>query len=224
MPLPINAEKLLRKAMEAHRDIYNALATVKQSVTSESSCEDLAEYALALRESEKHLDDLRKEVKGYGNNVERLACLRYMEDASRVMKGEPIRTDMVTATPDMKVNASIPTFEKQPFQYAELMTYLGIDSCLWDKGKVLTELGEEHTEVVRVHWPGFQSLITRLKAGGHQLPDGIDPNATFTEFALRMRKKGASLLSKTMEVDDNAEQPITNVENVSFVSDSEIPF
>lgn len=139
-----------------------------------------------------------------------------MEDASRVMKGDPIRTENVTATPDMKVNASIPTFEKQPFQYAELMTYLGVDSCLWDKGVVLTELGEEHTEVVRVHWPGFQSLITRLKAQGLPLPNGIDPNATFTEFALRMRKKGESLLT-------NGAEPLP-VETKHTLPDSEIPF
>lgn len=214
MPLPYNAEFLLRKAVTAHREIYNALATVKQSVTSESSCEDLADFAVALREAETHLEDIRKEVTGYMQNVERLACLRYLEDASRVMKGEPIRTAMVTATPDMKVCASIPTFEKQPAQYAEMMTYLGIDECLWDKGKYLTDLGEEHTEVVRVHWPGFQCLNTRLKAQGLPLPAGIDPNATYTQFALRMRKKG-SLLS--------AEEPITN-DKVSSVPNDEIPF
>lgn len=224
MPLPFNAEFLLRKATVAHRDIYNALATVKQSIGGETSCEDLADYAVALREAEKHLEDIRKEVTVYKINVERLSCLRFMEDASRVHSGEPIRTDMVTATPDMTICASIPTYEKDPTAYARMMTYLGIDECLWDKGKYVTEEGEQHTEVVRVHWPGFQSLCTRLKAQGLPLPDGIDPAATFTQFALRMRKKGP-LLSKQFDEnsDDSAEQPITNA-SVPSVPDSEIPF
>lgn len=209
--LPINAERMLRKAMEAHRDIYNALATVKQSVTSESSCEDLADYAIALRETEKHLEDIRKEVTAYLTNVERLTCLRYLEDASRVMKGEPIRTENVTASPDMKVCAKIPTFEKDPVNYEKLMDYLGIDPCLRDRGKFLTDLGEEYTEVVRVHWPAFQSLCTRLKAGGHQLPDGIDTEATYTQFALRMRKRGDLLLKE--------QPPVTET-----ISNEEIPF
>lgn len=214
MPLPYNVDVMLRKALIAHREIYQTLATVKQSVNGESSCEDLVDIAIALRESEKHLDDIRKETSKFLENVERLVCLRYLEDASRVMTGEPIRTDLVTATPVMKVCAKIPTFEKSPDTYAALMTYLGIDPCLWDKGIQLTELGEEHTEVVRVHWPGFQSLITRLKANGLQLPDGIDPNATYTQFSLRMVKKGPLLNSQ-------AEKPLTDSVNVS---DSDSPF
>lgn len=219
MPLPPNAELVLRKAITAHRELYNLIATIKQSVSEESECEQLADIAVALREAETHLEDTRKTVTNAKEVVCRLACMRYLEDASRVLQGEPIRTDLVTANPEMTICAKIPTYEKDPVAYAKMMTYLGVDEQLWDKGKILTDAGEQHTEVVRVHWPGFQSLCTRLKAHGLPLPDGIDENATFTQFTLHMRKKGP-LLSKSFDEDD-ATQSLTNA---AKVPDSEIPF
>lgn len=210
--LPEQVEQLLRKAITAHNEIYQLLGEVKQSVNKDSTCEDLADIAVALREAETYLKDIRVEVTKQKETTERICCLLYLEDSTRMMRKEPIRTAFVTASPDMKVAAKIPTYEKDPVNYERMMRYLGIDEQLWDRGTILTELGEEHTEVVSVKWPGFTSLCTRLKANGLPLPDGIDPDATYTEFTLRMRKKGELISNAT-----------TNDAN-SVNDDEEIPF
>lgn len=149
----------------------------------------LADVAVILAEAEKFAEDTNKEIKAFRKTMERLTVMKYLQDATLVMQGEPIRTEYVTATPEMKTCAKIPEADKQPEEYAALMTYLGIDPVLWDKGKVLTELGEEETEVTKINWPGFQSLVTRLQAAGLPLPDGIDPAKTYQLFSLRMRKR-----------------------------------
>lgn len=191
--------------MAAHAEIYESLGAIKRSVNKDATCEELADVAVALREAETYLKDVRVEVTKLKEYTEQVCCMLYLEDAARMMKQEPIRTDLVTASPDMKVAARIPTFEKDPVNYVKLMTYLGIDECLWDRGTMLTELGEEHTEVISVHWPGFTSLCTRLKAKGLPLPDGINPDATYTQFTLRMRKKGELIKADatTNDVDVN---------------------
>lgn len=207
-----DVEQMLRKAITAHAEIYDLLGQIRKSVNAELECEELADIAIFCREAESHLDDMRKEVKKTKELCEKLCCLRYLEDATRMMKKEPIRTEYQTASPEMSTFARIPTIEKDPEGYTKLMTYLGIDRQLWDYGEILTENGKEHTEVVKVNWPGFMALLTRLKAEGLPLPDGIDPNATYVEYKLRMKKKGELIKSAT-----------TNDSNVSNASD-DIPF
>jgi hypothetical protein len=149
--------------------------------------EERANVAYACNQAEKFASDTRKMIAATEEICEKLVCLAWAQDINNT--GEPVRTEYVTATPDVKPCAKVPKFDKEPDKYAALMRWLGIDPVLWDCGEVLTENGQQDTEVVRVHWPGFQALVGRLASAGYPLPDGIDPNATYMLYSLRYKKR-----------------------------------
>lgn len=182
-----------RTAKAAHEALYIRLQQIRQTLASQT-LEGLADIAYALRESEKYLQDIRKENTATAETAERLCCLRYLEDASNV---EPIRTEYCTATPDMKTCAKVPNLKNDPKGYASMMQWLGIDPILWDQGEIETESGKEDTEVVSVHWPGFTALLGRLAANGLPLPDGIEVDATYHLYKLRIRKRKGVIDSET---------------------------
>jgi hypothetical protein len=144
----------------------------------------LADIAYVMREAEKFASDTTKALAEVRSRCEKFAALQYTQADGAL--GDTIKTDYCTATVGMKICANIPTFKKSPDAYEALMKWLGVDPMLWDKGDQLTDLGIEDTEVVRVHWPGFQCLINRLLASGFPMPEGIDANATYTQFTLRI--------------------------------------
>lgn len=183
--MPSQAVELYETARAAHETAYK-LTQALQQMLPRADNETRVNIGFACREAFKYLDDARKLAQGAAEQSERIACLDWLQST---IDGEPIKTEYVTASPDMKTQATIPTIEKNPDGYHKLMDYLGVDPILRDKGKVLTAEGEEETEVVKVNWNGFVSLLTRLQAAGYPLPDGIDTNATFTQYRLRYRRK-----------------------------------
>ena len=174
-------------AKAAHEAVYIKLQKLRQTFP-ELPIEELADAAYALRESEKYLEDTRKELKATAQTIERFCCLKYLTDASNT---EPIRTEYCTATPDMQTCAKIPKRKDNPAAYEAMMKWLGIDPLLWDYGEIETENGIEDTEVVSVHWPGFTALLGRLAANGLPLPDGVEVDATYHLYKLRIRKRKA---------------------------------
>jgi hypothetical protein len=44
-------------------------------------------------------------------------------------------------------------------------------------------------DVVRPHWPGLKEYLTKLAQQGLPLPPGIDPQKTYSEYTLEVRKK-----------------------------------
>lgn len=196
--MPTEAVDLYTAAKESHEKVYR-LTQALQQMFARADNETRANIGFACREAYKFADDSRKLIEGAGDLAERMTCLDYLQTS---IDGEPIRTEYVTATPDMKVSASVPTIEKNPIGYQKLMDYLGIDPVLRDKGKVLTEEGEEETEVIKVNWNGFTSLLSRLQQAGYPMPDGIDPSATYTTYRLRYRKKKGVPLPTSKEKGD----------------------
>ena len=178
------AQEIYRKARELHETIYK-LAVELTAMVPQNSNEENCDLAYAMREADKYVDDTRKEMTRLSKLAQSIVCLKW----SQLAGGKPIKTDYCTGTPVPKICAHIPTVEKDPKNYRALMTYLGIDPMLWDEGKVISPLGEEETEVVKVNWPGFQALVARLAANGLPLPDGIDPNETYTLPEVRLLKR-----------------------------------
>lgn len=169
----------------AHEEIYKALQVARNSAQA-IELEELVDIAYACREISKFIESIDSEAKGLDKFVERIGCLKWLQ---MVDGPDQIRTEYATATPDMRTCAKIPSVKVDPVAYNKLMDYLGIDPILRDSGEIETEHGRESTEVVRVHWPGFQTLVNRLNREGYQLPEGVNPSANYTDYKFRIRGK-----------------------------------
>lgn len=187
----------------AHEEIYKSLQAAR-SVAQGVELEELVDIAYACREINKFVESLDKEVRGLDKFVERIGCLKWLQ---MVDGPDNIQTEYATATPDMRTCAKIPSVEADPAGYHKLMDYLGIDPVLRDAGDIETEHGKESTEVVRVHWPGFQTLVNRLNREGFQLPEGINPAANYTDYKFRIRGRKKINDAETREALQKGETP-----------------
>jgi hypothetical protein len=180
----VEVRKLHQMVMKLMREAHEVLDSVEYSDASAADCVDLAH---CLRQSGKFAEDLKKEFKGLEEELEKIVCMYIINDATN--EEARIQTDYASATADISHSYVIPTFDKDPVGYEKLMTWLGIDPNLWDRGKELTDIGENATKVVDVHWPGLQYLVQRLKAAGHNPPEGLDPDRAYPKYKLGIRQR-----------------------------------
>lgn len=185
-PMPENAAALFIDAKAVHESAFSKIEALKGEAYK-ADLPTLANMGYALRETEKYITDLRKDISSLRGLVALLFCRQFASDTANMTR-ENIKTEYCTCSPQPNIQAQIPTFDKSPAEYTKLMDYLGVDPMLRDQGSIETENGIEDTEVLRVHWPAFQSLMRRLAAAGVALPDGIDTEKTFTEFTLLIRR------------------------------------
>ncbi len=156
-----------------HAETYATLILERGEIETCSDMELLADKVYALREISRLADDLRKESHSLMEVASKIACIIWTAHSD----GDPIRTDLCTATPKIMQGAYIPKREKNPKEYYALMQYLGIPK----------EVSERET--VRVHWPSFCELLTEKSEKGEPLPGGIDPNKLYTKYSLSIRAK-----------------------------------
>lgn len=164
---------LVQKLYEEH---VKRLPQLQESIKRCTDLKELVDYAFAMNRASKFLDDMRKTCDATEMLCERLACLIWV---AAEMTG-PIRTEHCSATPNIKMIATIPKRSTHPAEFEALMTFLGIPKNLID---------EEQGEVVRAHWPGLVSYLSRLMSEGKPLPPGIDPQKTYPEYHLTLRPK-----------------------------------
>lgn len=165
------AQEIYAKVLKAHREIYSKLAPLRATSARLNDIKELADTAYAMNKAYAYLDDLRKEVKGTKELCERMACLLW----AKLNEGDPIRTKHVTATPNIKMTASVPKRHKDPEKFEALMRFLKIPQELWE------------LEVVRPHWPSFIEYTSKRLEAGLPLPDGIDPSAVYPVYSLILR-------------------------------------
>jgi hypothetical protein len=163
-----------QKLRAAWEDVARLEVHASQAIKKCASLVDLADAAYCCREIEKTADDIRKRTIELGEIAQRLACV--IEVASEEV--EPIRTEYVTATPDVKLIASLPKRSTDPEGFAALMAHLGIPEHAWQGG--------DHAPV-QLHWKGLMERINRDSAEGKPLPPGVDPTKTYSEYKLCMR-------------------------------------
>jgi hypothetical protein len=160
-------------------DIHAALARLAEEAKRLTSLPELVDLIYALRKTSELADTARKEM----NRIEELtikqACLIWT-----TTDGNPIRSDYVTGSPDIKMMASLPRRKSNPEGYAALMRYLGVPDELWDTS-------DEESEAVRPHFPGMVDLLSRAMQEGRPLPPGISPENTYPLYKMRLvAKKG----------------------------------
>ncbi len=173
------AQALFAILENAHSQVYLGVKALHEKVAACHDMVELTELAWTLKQSHKYADDMRKELERTQKTCERLACLLWTKT-----DGGPIRSPSCTATPRVKMMASLPHRERDPEAYAALMSYLKIPPELWGD--------KDNYDVVRVHWPGFVDYLTEKIENGEPTPPGIDVTKTYPVYGLTMRGKRGS--------------------------------
>jgi len=135
--------------------------------------EDLVNLVHVSREISKLANDLRKEADGIARILEGIACVVNLTRG----EGGPIRATLATGSPSMTLGVKLPHRERNPEAFQELMNYFGI------------ELNSLTDRAVRPHWPAICEIVSVLAEEGKPLPPGIDPDATYPTYSLRIKSK-----------------------------------
>jgi len=158
---------------DAHTDLYKKKLQLESLVLHMTDLQELADTVYALKETIKFIEDIRTQLRGLEELGIKIACALWLRDE----KAEPIRTEYVTASPDVKTMVSIP----KPGQpgYLEFMAQFGITEAM------------ANADVVRPHWPGMIEYVSQQLQAGKPLPVGTDLSKTYSIFKLTCRgKKG----------------------------------
>lgn len=165
-----------KKAQAAHAEIYTLLKQLREFTESCSDAHEHADTAIAMREIAKFMNDSRKDATVLKELAEKIGCAIWIRDG----KSEPIRTDYVTASPDVTMITSLP--KRGTPEYGEMMKFMGVPEELWC----------EESDAVRAHWPGFVKLMSDRLAAGKPLPPGVRTDKTYPRYEfkpLRSKKK-----------------------------------
>lgn len=166
---------------EMHRffsSFYADIENIKGATVNVVEMNEQADLSYVLREVGKLLDDLKKEVEKASKQATALACADWMKQVrDGEFSSEKIKTEYVTATPDIKVGCSLPKLSTDPDNYYELMDFLGIPREVSEK------------DFIRIHWPNFVEFISKLQQEGRPIPPGIDKEKTFNFYKLEMRRR-----------------------------------
>ncbi len=146
-----------------------ATRTIASLDADKISPEDMADIAFICRESDELIKEIRARLKLVGERAQYKAGWFKVQTVDI----EPIVTMTVKAYPKGKPQATVPTFERMPKEYNQLMDWLGVSEELRDRGKVLTEDGLVDTEVLSINWVSFQNLVAFYAQQGYGNPPGI---------------------------------------------------
>jgi hypothetical protein len=164
-----------QEATTFHAKMYRLLSNLEAATKKGIDLKTMADTAYYCREVDKLLQDL----KVHANRVRKLAqdigCLVW----AQIGKEEPIRTEYCTASPKVKMMASLPHHKRQPEQYRELMAYMGLDPKLWDC--------EE--PAVKLSFNGMIDVLTQAAEDGKPLPPGVEPDKTYPVYDFHMLSK-----------------------------------
>jgi hypothetical protein len=172
---------LYKRARDLHEEFVRADADLRKMVMTCASVEEHADTSYALRETADFVEDVRKRCEAIKKLAEQIACVLYTQMGMK----DTIRTDYCSATPDIRTIVTIPRKSSDPENFGKLMTFLGVPPELWN--------APEESTVVKPHWPGLMAHLHRMQIEGKPLPPGVDPNKTYPEYKLIVRKrKGVS--------------------------------
>ena len=175
--MKVQTKNLIRKYKEIkalYLRTYHDLSVLRDDLKqSEFTTGDIVDLIYVMRELSKVVDDLRKETDGVMHQFENVGCM------ISIARGdlEPIRTNLATGSPNLKMAAKIPSQTKDPENFALLMDHLGVSKeAVADK-------------CVKPHWPGLVERMTNDAAMGKPLPPGVDPNSSYPVYSMRIRAK-----------------------------------
>lgn len=184
-----SAQNLYAESKKVHENIYRLMAELRSEIDKCNSMEELADYAYAVNGTHSFIEDLKKELWKFRELINKKTCDIWISFASKdpTSVDRSIRTDYVTATPDIGTAPNIPSAKNDPEAYKKLMDYLGIDISDWPVTE--SEEGVKLNEVVKIHWPALCALVSAKLAAGLPAPPGIDISKMSPVYKLSLRKR-----------------------------------
>jgi hypothetical protein len=174
-------KELYARTREAHSEIYTLLIAVQKlkQTPGAMTLEEFADAAYATDKAAKMLKDLEREMRLEHERIERLTCLIWTKLGDAAEKN--IKTPYVTATPDVKLMAALPTRKKNPEEFKKLMKYLKIPEC---------HIGDEDQKgIIDLNFRAMIEWLSDRQAQGLPLPPGIEASTTYPVYKLLLLSK-----------------------------------
>lgn len=160
--------ELYAEARRAHAAVLLKLHEVKTEFAGSGDMAELADAVYALKETEKLAEDVEKETRKLRELAEKLCCAAWLSS-----DGDVIRTNYVSATPEVKQTMETPKPGTEG--YAALCAHFGVNP----------------DSPYRPHWPSMLEVVSADLAAGRPAPPGLNPEKTWTVFRVATRKKKA---------------------------------
>ena len=150
------------------------LIKIRDEIEKTADVKELVDWAYALNQSNKFIDEIRKNLNGLEELAEKICCVVYIQTGN----SEPVRTPHCTGSPGVTLKASLPKRRGQHDEWVKLMVHLGVPKHLIDV---------EDQQALDFHWPGLMAYLTRLQMEGKPLPPGVDVNKTYPEYHVTLK-------------------------------------
>lgn len=188
-PAP-NAFERMREAYAVMKacfeDCMHALKVAEQNYEA-LPLPAMGDLLCVIRQTRDFGEGLRKEYDALIDTIERVICERHFSNASQET---PIKGEYCSFTPKYRPRFSMPTFDKEPEIYAELMDWLQVPEDLRNRGRELYagEDGEFRTEVVKIDYLGFRDMIEKYQRMGYAMPPCVEACKVNDEPVVILRK------------------------------------
>lgn len=178
-PLIAEAARRHEKLEEIHKDYYEFLRLVHSGIRSAETAltqEDRADLIFHLKHMFDMFEDLKKETNVDREMLNNILCTIFVTRANK--KDKNVKGEIATVTPRMKLAPKIPSPNKEPTKFGELLKALGVTN------PEVIERG-----ILRPHWPSLTEWCSECAEQGKPMPGGIDPSDTSALFETTVRKR-----------------------------------
>jgi hypothetical protein len=176
------AVMLFKTAKKFHGDLYQMMGKLRRDAattpTTKQGMGNLADMSYALKQTVKLCEDTRKELNQVIEAIEKVCCVIH----TQIQEPGPIKTEFVSATPKVKMSASLPHPIRNKEKFEALMKALNIEDRLWN-------VPEGEKPAIALNFLGFSELISSYLREGKPLPPGIEQETMFPIFSLIIRPR-----------------------------------
>jgi hypothetical protein len=160
-----------RQIRECYGRLLLEMEQVRNSIDETADLNEQADRVYALRESEKVMADLAKEVRKLFDLQQKLACITQMTGT----QDEAI-TEYCRGKADEKQILDVPyKRDKDPEAFDKIMEHIGVPSSVY------------MAELVRFHWPNMQDFLNAQLAEGRSIPVKMEDTFIY-KFPVRKKK------------------------------------
>lgn len=169
------------KAEEVHHEMYAALLKAQRVIKDPKTTQaDRVDAVFLVRQVERLADDTRKEFRKTRELGERITCLVWTaQSEADAAQARSVKGRYVTATPNMRMAANLPSHKHDPEGYAAFMQSIGVDVA-----SAAVQCG-----AIQLHYPGVERLITECTANAKPLPAGLPADKLIPVYSLTLRER-----------------------------------
>jgi len=168
-------KKIHDELVSVHDELVGTMMVSRGPVVERSvPVADLADIGFFLRELERHLDEMRKDVAARKDLIERLICLHSVK---RMQEGENsgnVVGRFASATPDLGQTPVVPKLGTP--EYDDLMREIGVP------------VGAYKDKLVVPHWKYVKLWIEERLASGLPVPKGVTTRPDYRAKFHRRKK------------------------------------